>query len=269
MKSNINTEKFVDKFVQTIPYGQPLSKAKIKVNDKGEIIIEGKEKTWYVKDLNAAIRQQLFHVLSHYEDLTILLKPIEMQHSGQISQMENTVQKIESLLKSMGTIQSITVLKDKVTEFEKNLKDIEVLLTEKEKRDVSIIRKVLIRANKLLQERERCEKIITTTLLDLILVFSFLDTNKIEEIKWNQFFESIKKLKTVHVNPYRTRTQSPEVRFLQYELYSLTKNDIEKAKIKLWKAIEKIIPIYPEQLYIEIDGKNFSIKDGKIFKGRG
>lgn len=262
MKSNI------EKFVQSIPYGRSFHTVKIKVNDKGEVVIYGKERIWHVQDLNAAIRQQLFHVLFHYED-AMLLKPIKIKHSGQISQMENTVQKIESLLKSMETIQNIKVLKDKVTEFENNLKNIEGILTEKEKRDISIVKKVLIRAEKLLQERERCEKIITTTLLNWILVFSFLDTNKIEEIKWNQFFESIKKLKTVHINPYRIRAQSPEVRFLQYELYSLTKNDIEKAKIKLWKAIEKIIPIYPGQLDIEIDGKKLTIKDGKIFEGRG
>ena len=263
MKNNL------ERFVQAIPYGRPLPKVKIKVNDKGEIIIYGKDKTWHVQDLNAAIRQQLFHVLFHYED-AILLKPIEMKYSGQISQMENTVQKIESLLKSMGTIQSIKVLKDKVTEFEKNLKDIEALLTEKEKRDVSIVKKVLIRAEKLLQERERCEKLITATLGHWIIVYSFLDTNKIKEVKWNQFFDSVRKIRTIYTNPYRARTQSSEVKYLQYKLYLLVKNDIEKAKKRLWRTIEKIVPIYPGELKIQINGEIMIIQDGKITtQGRG
>lgn len=261
MKSNI------EKFVQTIPYGWPLSQAKIKVNDKGEIVIYGKE-TWHVKDIDAAIRQQLFHVIFHYED-AILLKPIKVEHPGQISQIENTVQKMGSLLESIETIQSIKVLKEEVTDFENNLKLVEQILTEREKKDFFIVKKVLIRAEKLLQERARCEKIITSSLCNWIIVYSAL-SKKDDFIKWPFFFDSVRKLRTIHVNPYRIRTQSPQVKFLQYKLYPLVKNDAQKAKEKLWQTIETIVPIYPGELKIEINGRKMIIQNGKILtQGRG
>jgi hypothetical protein len=264
MKSNI------EKFVQSIPYGRPLSRAKIKVNDKGEIVIYGKEKVSHVQDLNSAIRQQLFHIPQNYKDVVLSLSD-SIKHKGEIIHLEEIIEEIDSLMGKIYYFRNTEVIKAKINQFEQELKDAKNILTEKQKRDITIITKVAYRANKLLEERERCEKIITTSLLNLILVFSFLDNGKIEQIKWNDFFDSVKKFRTIYVNPYRIRTQSREVRFLQYDFYSLIKNDdIEKAKKKLWQAIEKIVPIYPGELQIQINGEIIIIQDGKItIQGRG
>jgi len=257
MKSNI------EKFVQTIPYGRPLSRAKIKVNDKGEIIIYGKEKVSHVQDINSVIRQQLFHILINYEG-TVLSLPDSIRHKGEIIHLKEVTEEINSLIGRIYYFRNTKVIKAKINQFEQELKDVKNILTEKQKKDITIVAKVAYRADKLLEERERCEKIITTTLLNWILVFSFLDNGKIEQIKWNDFFDSVKKFRTIHANPYRIRTQSREVRFLQYDFYSLVKNDIDKAKKKLWQAIEKLVPIYPSRLEIKINDKTITIQDGKI-----
>jgi hypothetical protein len=264
MKSNL------EKFVQTIPYGQSLPTSKIKINSKGEIVIYGKERVWHVQDLNAAIRQQMFHVMVSYESV-ILSLPNLIRHKGEIAHLKEITEEINSLIGKINYFRNTKMIKDKVNEFEKQLQDAKNILTEKQVKDLTIVTKVLRRANKLLEERKRCEKIITTILGYWIIAYSLLDTNKIGEIKWSQFFESIKKLRTIHANPYKIRTQSVEIKFLQYKFYSLIKeNKIEEAKKKLWQAIEKIIPIYPSKLEIKINNKIITIQDGKIItQGRG
>ena len=252
-----------EKFVQTIPYGRPLLKSKIRVNHKGEVVIYGKQKIWHVKDIDAAIRQQLFHVLFHYED-AILLKP-RVKHSGEISRMENIIQSIGSLLKSVGTIQDVKSLKDKIVEFKNNLQNMELVLTNRERQEMTIVKKILTRAEHLMSEKNRCNKIILDTLNILLNLVDKINTKQLENFCWNDYFTCLKNIKTITVNPYKQKTQLRLFKKLQYEIYGMIKIGKENIAQKLlWNGIEKLIPLSPVKLPIRINEQKFTIENGKI-----
>lgn len=258
MKSNL------ERFVQTIPYGRPLSQSKIKVNDKGEIVIFGKEKIWHVKDINTAIRQQLFHILFYYEDL-IIKWPKKIEHKGQISKIEDNIDKIDSLLKANAALENINNLKTSISDLKNNLKKTELVLTAKEKRDLTIAKKVLSRVEKLIEEKERCDLIIRNTVIKIIEIINLLDKKDVQEIKWNEYFDVFKKLRTVYVNPYKEKTQLVIYRRLQYEMYNLIKKqNFEKAEKLLWQGLERLLSLYPGTLTAHIGEKTIKIQNGII-----
>ncbi|MGC8651028.1 MAG: hypothetical protein ACP5RX_00115 [Minisyncoccia bacterium] len=257
MKSNIET------FVQTIPYGRSLHTAKLKVNSKGEVVIIGREKTWSVKDIDAAIRQQLLHVTFHYEDL-IIRWPKKVEHKGKIYQVEDTVDKVNSLLKANAILEN-SDLEISISNLKNNLEAVKFALTEQEKRDLSIVKKVLHRAEKLVQEKERCNLIIRNVILAIIEMINVLEKKDTSNIKWSEYFDVFKKLGTVYVNPYQEKTKLVIYRKLQYEIYDLVKKqNLEQAKKLLWQGLEKLLSLYPNTLTAHIGEKTIKIQNGII-----
>lgn len=253
----------LERFVQAIPYGRQLSKAKMKVNHKGEIVIQGKEKTWHVKDIESAIRQQLFHVLFHYENL-IIRWPKKVEHKGQIPVIEETINKVNSLIKVNATLENSN-LKKSISDLKNSLEEFKIILTEKEQKDLSIIKKVLSRAEQLVQEKERCDLIIRMAILTMIEMINALEKENVSDIKWADYFNIFKKLNTVYVNPYREKTQLTIYRKLRYNIYDLVKKqNFQKAKELLWQGLEKLLPLYPDTLTVHIGEKTIKIQNGII-----
>jgi len=256
MKSNI------EKFVQTIPYGRPLSRAKIKVNDKGEIIIYGKDKTWHVKDIDAAIRQQLFHVIFHYEDF-IMFSPVKTRYSGKISKLQNTLDKINSMIKTTGDIKIVSLI-SQFNKLKEQLDNVAASITTEELKNKEIVTGVLWRAEKLIEEKRRCVKLIMYCFETLCSLYNVLEDKDTEMIKWNVVFDSLKKIQTVHVNPYRERTKSREIKFLQYHLFPLVETNLDTAKTKIQQAVFKLVPIYPLEIEFKLGEKSYIIQNGQV-----
>ena len=256
----------LERYVQPIPYGYPLRNAKIKVNDKGEIIIIGKTKTWHVKDIDAAIRQQLFHVAAQYEDMIVDWKK-QIIHKGSISELKEAVVKINQLLNNLGKMHGLntTQLNDEIIS---PLKKLKTTLENKEVNNLEILEKVINRGFLLLEEKMRCENIIGSALSEIVNIIYYIDfePDKLQLIKWGNFFETIKKLLTIHVNPYRNRIQISLFRKkIKYEIFKNIKSgNLEKAKNILWQGIYKLIPIYPKELIFSVGKKKIKIVNGVI-----
>ncbi|MGB9763013.1 MAG: hypothetical protein ACPLW7_03255 [Minisyncoccia bacterium] len=252
----------IEVFVQAIPYGKPLRTSKMKVNNKGEVIIIGKEKTWTVKDIDAAIRQQLFHVIFHYEDF-IMSSPIKNQYPGEISKLKTTLDKINEIIKITGDIKIVS-LASQFNKLKEQLDNVAASITAEELKNKEIVARVLWRAEKLIEEKQRCETLIISCFDTLCSLYNALESKDMERIKWNIVFDSLKKIQTVHVNPYRERTKSREVQFLQYGLFPLATTNIDKAKSKIQQAIFKLIPIYPLDIEFRLGDKTYKIKNGQV-----
>jgi len=253
----------LERYVQPIPYGYPLRNAKIKVNDKGEIIIIGKTKIWHVKDIDAAIRQQLFHVASHYEDMVVNWKK-KLIHKGSVSEIEKSIVKINALLNTLQNIHQLNISKIN-DEILSSLQNLKFELEKKEKEELEKLNKVMQRGFALLEEKKRCELIIRNVIVAIIELFNALDNGDVSKIKWNKYFDAFKKLNTVYVNPYRTKTQLVIYRKLRYDIYNLVKEQkFKEAKNLLWQGLEKLLPLYPDTIIINIGKKTMKINNGII-----
>ncbi|NMB92143.1 MAG: hypothetical protein GYA31_00765 [Parcubacteria group bacterium] len=249
-------------FVQAIPYGRSLRTVKMKVDTKGEVVIIGKEKTWRVKDIDAAIRQQLFHVIFHYEDF-IMFSPIKNQYPGKISKLRNTLDKINSMIKTTGDIKIVS-LASQFDKLKEQLNSVAASITAQEVKSKEIVAGVLWRAQKLIEEKQRCVRLIMYCFETLCSLYNTLESKDTKKIKWNVVFDSLKKIQTVHVNPYRERTRSREIKFLQYNLFPLVETNLDTAKTKIQQAIFKLIPIYPLDIEFKLGDKTYRIKNGQI-----
>lgn len=252
----------LERFVQAIPYGRPLRSSKMKVNSKGEVIIIGKEKTWTVKDIDAAIRQQLFHVIFHYEDF-LMFSPIKTQYPGKISKLQNTLDKVNSMIKTTGDIKIVS-LASQFNKLKEQLNNVASSLAAEEFKSKEIVTAVLWRAEKLIEEKRRCIRIIMYCFETLCSLYNILECKDTEKIKWGVVFDSLKKIQTVHVNPYRERTKSREIKFLQYNLFPIVETNLDTAKTKIQQAIFKLIPIYPLDIEFKLGGKWYKITNGQI-----
>jgi len=258
--------KLLESYVQTIPYGKPLHSSNIKVNDRGEIVIIGNKKTWYVKDIDAAIRQQLFHVAAQYEDMIVNWKK-QIIHKGSISELEEAVIKINQLLNNLEKMHGLntTQLNEEIIS---PLKKLKTILENKEVNNLEILEKIINRGFLLLEEKMRCENIIRNALSEIVNIIYYIDfePDKLQLIKWGNFFETIKKVLTIHVNPYRNRIQISLFRKkIKYEVFKNIKSgNLEKAKNILWQGIYKLIPIYPKELTFSVGKKKIKIINGII-----
>lgn len=253
-----------ERVIQPIPYNSIISKAKIRVNENGQVVIVSGERLVHIKDLNAAIRQQLLYVAGYYENL-IFSSPQPLEKKGLLDILRNDLEKIRLSAKSLSEVQT---LKKQTLELKRRLGKIRWQLQKEEQEALKVYLAVLSRVELLLEERQRCENIIYLALLSWLLVYNQLIEGRIKEIKWSDFFESVKKIKTIYVNPYRERTQSKEVLFLEYGLYQLAvkEKDLAKAQKKLWEAIKKILPVFPSSLTLIIGGRQWKIENGKVEK---
>lgn len=261
MKNQQNDRK--DEFiqiVQTIPYGKPIKEVKMGVNKKGEIIIYGKKKTFHIKDLDAAIRQQLFHVLSYYEDL-IINWPKKLIHKGRISQIKKLEQEINEILNDpfLKSFPNQTF-----TESLKQLDELQKELQQQEKEKVDIVKRVLFRAKMLIEEKKRCQKIIKEGIKRISLLIFQIEYNN--EIEWNEYFTVIKKIRSIYANPYQDKTQSALFHKLQYKVFELVKNNNgQKAKELLLMGIKKLVSVYEGQLTFYV-GKTKIIVQNKMIR---
>jgi len=255
--------KLLESYVQTIPYGKLLHNSNIKVNNRGEIVIIGKTKTWHVKDIDAAIRQQLFHVASQYEDMIVNWKK-QMIHKGSVSEIEKSIVKINELLNTLQNIHQLDISKIN-DEILSSLQNIKFELEKKEKEELEKLNKVMQRGFALLEEKKRCELIIRNAIVVIIELFNALDNRDVSKIKWNKYFDALKKLNTVYVNPYRTKTQLVIYRKLRYDIYNLVKEQkLKEVKNLLWQGLEKLLPLYSDTIIINIGTKTMKINNGII-----
>jgi len=251
--------------VQPIPFGTQFTKfTKIVVTNLGNIYVLDRretksrlpdlkeEKKSHTLTIEDAISQQ-GDILSHYLNTEIG----KLKHKGQISKLEQFKEGLDSLLESAkihnhDLEQIFGASKEKLDE-----------ILEKQK---NIVEAVLKRMEYLIEERDRCERIIGQTMniwstIGLRLCklppegqlkslskkdYDYLIT--ILNIPWNDFFSLMKQTETVRVNPYRERTQSLEVKSLG-KLYKLIKErKINEAIDDLFKAIQKTKRICPKEL---------------------
>ena len=237
-----------------------MPKAKIAINEQGQVVIRtGRpERLIHIKDLNAAIRQQLLHIAGHYKEI-LFLSPLLAQHSGLIEILTRDMSKLNQTANLLATVSSLS---QSIEQLEQEIKKIKGRIALEKRREMKIVKVALSRAEDLLRERQRCENLISLSLTNWFVVYNQLI--KGEEIKWSEFFESVQKIQTIKVNPYRERTQSSVVKFLQYNLYPLAKKDKKEAARKLWLAVKKLLPIYPYTITFRIGQKQWEIINGKI-----
>ena len=241
-----------------------MPKAKIAINEQGQVVIRTSrpERLIHIKDLNAAIRQQLLHIAGHYKEI-LFLSPLLAQHSGLIEILTRDMSKLNQTANLLATVSTLSsTLRQSIEQLEQEIKKIKGRIALEKRKQMKIVEVALSRAEDLLRERQRCENIISLSLANWFIVYNQLI--KGEEIKWSEFFESVQKIQTIRVNPYRERTQSSVVKFLQYNLYPLAKKDKKEAARKLWLAVKKLLPIYPYTITFRIGQKQWEIINGKI-----
>jgi len=258
------------RFVQAIPFGRPLGSAKIKVDENGDIWIFGPEKNWHLKDIYSAIRQQLLHVLWKYSDV-LITAPLQVLKKSKKDEYEDILKSLKSLIEKI-QLQNNKQLGEVYVEFLKESGILVGKIKEIIEKNEQIALGVSTRINYLIGEQKRCEEKINAALENWLAIYEILSEKPKEKytIKWHDFFYRTRVLQTLKVNPFRERIQSKEVKFLQYNFYTLVRADlIEEAKGQIFRAIEKVIPLYSKEIDFDfkierIKKEGYKIQGGKL-----
>ncbi len=259
------------RYVQPIPFGVMMRSTNIKIDDKGRIWI-GKRKKQCLKDIHSAIRQQLY-ILSHYKGILLNLTHyyhniFSLSHSGMIENIAiiiREISEIQGMIEDMQKTKNV-ILKQKINDFLVSAIELEAAI-EKERNRISQIEKgVLNRLNHLKQEQKRCEKIIVFNVKNWFYIYKILTETPKEKwrIKWSDFFYGLRSIRTLKENPYRERIYTPEIKRIELIYPLVKKGSLKKARIILWKAILKLLPLYPEEIRWVVGGNTFVIREGKI-----
>jgi len=271
--------------VQKIPPNS--KKSKMGVNENGKIIIpRHKGKPEIVAGIEEALRQQGIHIPSSYMDTIIDFgNSLSIERAGEVNKLYALVMDIENIKKSLETIDTKEIQDTKqklITDF----KEVQKIIPERIKRDIDIILAVQTRTAILLEEKNRCEKIVNLAVKrfgEAYKYFVEFDNNKKAKISWSDIIQSLKSLKTVKVNPFRERTWDRRIKILRGEgkekknIYDIYKEgDIKLCKKRIWEAIAALIPVYTSKCEIHLKVKNIEttiiLEKGSvkvIFPGQG
>ena len=266
------------RYVQPIPFGVMIRAANIRIDNEGRIWI-GKRRKQCLKDIHSAIRQQLY-ILSHYKGILLNLTHyyhniFSLSHSGMIENIAiiiREISEIQGMIEDMQKTKNV-ILKQKINDFLVSAIELEAAI-EKERNRISQIEKgVLNRLNHLKQEQKRCEKIIVFNVKNWFYIYKILTETPKEKwrIKWSDFFYGLRSIKTLVANPYRERVFSKEIQRLSGTpeapgVFRLIKQEkkYSLARKVLWRAILKLLPLYPEEMRWVVGGNTFVIREGKI-----
>ena len=257
------------RYVQPIPFGgTTIRAANILIDDKGRIWI-GKRRKQRLKDIHSAIRQQLY-ILYYYQGILLELN----NHLGFISQagkLKNIINVLDTISEIQGVIENIqktknTILAQKINDFLVSAVELKAALQKEKIRIRQILKVVRTRLKHLLEEQIRSEKIISFNIETWVHIYKILTETPQEKwrIKWSDFFYGLRSIRTLKENPYRERIYTPEIKRIELIYPLVKKGSLKKARIILWKAILKLLPLYPEETEWKIEGNTFVIREGKI-----
>ncbi len=263
------------RFVQPIPFGIMMRAANILIDDKGRIWV-GKRKKQCLKDIHSAIRQQLY-ILSHYKGILLELNN-HLNFVSQVGKIKNITNILNTISETQGVIEDIqktknTILAQKINDFLVSAIELEVALQKEKNRIGQIVKVVQTRLKHLLEEQIRSEKIISFNIETWVHIYKILTETPQEKwrIKWSDFFYGLRSIKTLVANPYRERVFSKEIQRLSGTpeapgVFRLIKQEkkYSLARKVLWRAILKLLPLYPEETRWVIGGNTFVIREGKI-----
>jgi len=257
--------------VQKIP---PNSKtSRMGVNEKGEIVIKNYEgKTETVPELDSAIRQQALHIpMSYLDTLVIFENSFSIEHPGKVSIMTNIIKGVTDLTSILGNIEGLKQLKSNIKTLERDFIKIRTILPEEIQKDFDIVFWVQKRALELMEEEERCEKIINYSFEVFAQTYKCLLESSQNLVEWPKIFKALSALNTVKANPFKKRVQDRTIKILsgrgkdKRRLYELVKKgDVKLAKHRVWQAFLMLLPIYSSIFMIELNGTKFIIEKGSI-----
>lgn len=257
--------------VQKIPPNR--SQSKMGVNEKGKIVIQNYEgKIKVVSDIDKAIRQQAIYIPLNYRDaLVTFINSFSIRHTGQITTMNDIMGNIDNLKATLEDLGKKEQLQDNIKKLQNDFQDIKEILPDMIKKQLNIVFTVQQRALLLIEEKERCEKIIDSAIEIFAQTYKHLTESYPEMIRWTDVFKALKALDTVKVNPFKERVQNRTIQILKgkgkdkQSLFKvLRKGDVKLAKKRLWQALLKILPIYSSRCAIEINGTMFILEKGSI-----
>ncbi|MCD6568836.1 hypothetical protein J7K70_01670 [bacterium] len=256
------------RFVQPVPFGTMMRAANIKIDDKGNIWI-GKRIKQCLKNIHSAIQQQL-DILYSCKGILLELNN-HLNFVSQVGKIKNITNILDTISGTQEVIEDMqktknTILKQKLNDFSMSAKELNVAL-QKEKNRISLIEKgILNRLNHLKQEQKRCERVIIYNVEYWFYIYKILTETPKEKwrIKWSNFRYGLRSIRTLKENPYRERIYTPEIKRIELIYPLVKKGSLKKARIILWKAILKLLPLYPEEMRWVVGGNTFVIREGKI-----
>jgi len=122
-----------------------------------------------------------------------------------------------------------------------------------------------------MKEKERCERIINSSVEIFALTYKYLSESHSELIYWPNIFKTLSALNTIKVNPYKERTKDRTVQILKGKgrngkrVFDLANaGEVKLAKRRVWKTFLKLLPIYSSVMELDINGTTFLIEKGSI-----